>query len=145
MFAAPELMRGEVYDESADVFSFAILLLAMAVEEDLPTWFQERYQATIVTSTDNDVDDNNKKKEKKRKKKPPGIMRVLRSVWEGGWRPYDAGSGASSVDEGGRDPLAFAPSTIRSLIARCKFIKKSLQLVYLSWSYLRRLIALLFG
>ena len=96
LFAAPELMRGEVYDESVDVYSFAIVLLAMAVEEDMPEWFQKRYAATMMDT------------KKKKKKKPPKIMKVLRSVWEEGWRPYDGVStkengGASSRDGGGNE------------------------------------------
>ena len=112
MFAAPELMRGEVYDESVDVYSFAILLLAMAVEEDLLSWFQKRYEATV-----------------KKSKKPPKIMKVLRSVWEDGWRPYSAEdaeaanntapSGGAGEGVVGDDPLSFAPPSIRSLIIRC--------------------------
>ena len=37
-----------MYDESVDVYSFAIVLLAMAVEEDMPEWFQKRYAATMM-------------------------------------------------------------------------------------------------
>ena len=117
LFAAPELMRGEVYDESVDVYSFAILLLAMAVEEDLPSWFQKRYEETV-----------------KKSRKPQKIMRILRLVWEDGWRPYNAedaeevnnpapsgGDGKGGDGEGvvGGNPLSFAPPTIRSLIVRC--------------------------
>ena len=113
LFAAPELMRGETYNESVDVYSFAILLVAMAVEADMPEWFQKRYAATMM--------------EKKKKKRAPNIMRVLRSAWEEGWRPYDASSkengGGNEVGsedlEGGDDPLSFVPPSIRSLIVRC--------------------------
>ena len=44
LFAAPELMRGEVYDESVDVYSFGIVLLNMAVQEEITSWFCERYR-----------------------------------------------------------------------------------------------------
>ena len=35
LFAAPEVMRGEAYDEKADVYSFGLLLLALCVDEPL--------------------------------------------------------------------------------------------------------------
>ena len=126
LFAAPEVMVGEVYDESVDVYSFAILLLAMAVETDLPEWFEQRYKTF------------QEKKKRKKLKRPPKIMRVLRAVWEDGWRPYDHDDEEDDNDEedkassedleqqqqsreggGGSGPLFFVPPSIRSLIVRC--------------------------
>jgi serine/threonine protein kinase len=126
LFVAPEVMVGEVYDESVDVYSFAILLLAMAVETDLPEWFEQRYKTF------------QEKKKRKKLKRPPKIMRVLRAVWEDGWRPYDHDDEEDDNDEedkarsedleqqqqsreggGGSGPLFFVPPSIRSLIVRC--------------------------
>lgn len=35
LFCAGEIMRGDPYTEKCDVYSFAMLLLNMAIEEDL--------------------------------------------------------------------------------------------------------------
>ena len=144
LFAAPEIMLSEVYDEKVDVYSFGLVLLSLAVDTDLPTFFSERYAAAF------------------RKKKPPKqMMRVLRPVWEAGWRPYLPGTGIDAGKEAGDeagnaamkavhdkrsgdgaekekqsgtqrqeqelddeeagadDPLWFVPSTVKSLIVRC--------------------------
>ena len=43
LFCAPEVMRGESYDERADVYSFGLVLLAMCVEEGLGYFLGSRY------------------------------------------------------------------------------------------------------
>ena len=35
LFCAPEVFRGETYDEKCDCYSFGLVLLSMAVEEPL--------------------------------------------------------------------------------------------------------------
>ena len=70
---------GETYDESVDVYSFSILLLAMAVEGNLTEWFLKRYQASHW----------HHKSTRNPKKKSPKILKALRMLWEEGWRPYN--------------------------------------------------------
>ena len=106
---------GETYDESVDVYSFSILLLAMAVEGNLTEWFLKRYQASHW----------HHKSTRNPKKKSPKILKALRMLWEEGWRPYNPDDennddGAKNENEGGGcEPLSFVPTTIRSLIVRC--------------------------
>ena len=63
-------MRGDPYSESCDVYSFGILLIDMATEEDIVSFFTERF------------------KQFKGKKKAPSITRALRAISEDGWRPH---------------------------------------------------------
>ena len=44
MFCAPEISRGEPYDEKVDVYSFGVLLQCMAVEEDITSFVGERWR-----------------------------------------------------------------------------------------------------
>ena len=37
-------MRGDPYSESCDVYSFGILLIDMATEEDIVSFFTERFK-----------------------------------------------------------------------------------------------------
>jgi len=100
LFAAPEVMRGERYDESADVYSFGVLLLALAVQDDLILFLAERWRQ-----------DHGKAKA------PKQPMRVIRCMVEDHWRPVrcppptpsrledskgdddDAGKGDAKVDQ----------------------------------------------
>ena len=41
LFAAPEVMMGEYYDESIDVYSFAIVLLVITMDDDPASWVLE--------------------------------------------------------------------------------------------------------
>jgi hypothetical protein len=43
IYCAPEVVRGDVYDESVDVYSFGLLLLDMAVQGGLVAFCEERY------------------------------------------------------------------------------------------------------
>ena len=117
LFAAPEVMMGEYYDESIDVYSFAIVLLVITMDDDPASWFLERFKQTHPSF-----------EAKKKTGKRPRIMKVLRAVWEEGWRPYDtlqsedSDPSSPARGKGGDDdnnPLSFAPSSVRSLIVRC--------------------------
>jgi len=70
LFCAPEIVRGEKYDEKVDVYSFGLVLLDMATEESLIDFIGERWRIY-----------NNKKV------KPKQPMRFIRSMTEDGWRP----------------------------------------------------------
>ena len=47
LFAAPELFRGEHYDEKVDVYSFGMLLIAMGTNEELPAFVGERWRVAL--------------------------------------------------------------------------------------------------
>ena len=121
LFCAPEIMRGDIYDESVDVYSFGIVLLDIATDTEIVTFFTERYQIAFGT------------------KKVPKIMKALRAISEDGWRPHrrstikiksnhtigEEPEDGMFFDEEQREvleevePLNFAPMAIRSLIERC--------------------------
>jgi serine/threonine protein kinase len=91
LYVAPEIARGENYDEKVDVYSFGLTLMEMCVEEQLLDFIGGRW----VIAFD-------------KKKIPKAAMRIIRPMTEDGWRPV--------TDE---NPIPFAPPTINSLIVRC--------------------------
>jgi len=96
VFAAPEVMRGATYDQAVDVYSFGILLVNMAVREfGLVPFMLDRWQAAAEES---EVPNLNSE----------SFRRVMRSVWEDGWRPFSV-----------NDPLPNAPLAINGLAIRC--------------------------
>ena len=91
LFAAPEIMRGEHYSESVDVYSFGLVLLDIATEGSLLDFIGERWRVA-----------NGKKKA------PKQPMRMINSIQEG-WRPV-------TTDE----PIgAGAPITVSAMVIRC--------------------------
>jgi serine/threonine protein kinase len=70
LFCAPEISRGEIYDEKVDVYSFGLILLDMATEEDLIDFIGERWRQHF-----------------KKKSKPKQAMKFIRTMSEEGWRP----------------------------------------------------------
>eukprot|EP00615_Pteridomonas_danica_P002226 CAMPEP_0114365602 /NCGR_PEP_ID=MMETSP0101-20121206/28530_1 /TAXON_ID=38822 ORGANISM="Pteridomonas danica, Strain PT" /NCGR_SAMPLE_ID=MMETSP0101 /ASSEMBLY_ACC=CAM_ASM_000211 /LENGTH=499 /DNA_ID=CAMNT_0001514007 /DNA_START=1256 /DNA_END=2752 /DNA_ORIENTATION=- len=70
LFCAPEIVKGEKYDEKVDVYSFGLILLDMATEEELTDFIGECWRVH-----------NNKKV------KPKQPMRFIRAMSENGWRP----------------------------------------------------------
>ena len=98
VFAAPECMRGDAYDESVDVYSFGCVLMDMAVGESLVNFLKRKW-----------VEDNPEEK-----KPNMGTMdgrRVVQDIWFKGWRPFasDPANGA----------LPGAPPSIHRLIVQC--------------------------
>jgi len=91
LFCAPELMRGERYDEKVDVYSFGLLLLDMSVQEPLLDFLGERFRVAF-----------------KKKRAPQQAMRVIRKITEDGWRPVTEAN-----------PVPCAPSSVSALIASC--------------------------
>jgi len=94
LFIAPELMRGELYDEKADVYSFGITLLALAISDPILSFISQKWVDTF-------------KKNKLNSSTAP-LMRVIRSMTDDGWRPV-------SNDQ----PLQSIPMSINSLLVRC--------------------------
>jgi len=93
LYCAPEVMRGEYYDEKADLYSFGLLLIDMAVEESLLDFIGVRWRVAFD-----------------KKKVPSQPMRIIRPMNEDGWRP---------VTENESERIGFAPIAINSLIVRC--------------------------
>ena len=92
LFAAPELMRGEYYDETVDIYSFGMLLISMAVEGNMLDFITWRYgQMTQMKNKD-----------------VSAIVGI--EMWRKGWRPV------TNAPENG---LLFAPSSIEALLIRC--------------------------
>jgi serine/threonine protein kinase len=95
LYAAPELMRGEAYDETIDVYSFGILLIDMASYEGLSVFLRGRWCADAVDP----------------KVVHPGevdVRRVLLTMWDQGWRPVTAANG-----------IPAAPPSVVALLQRC--------------------------
>jgi serine/threonine protein kinase len=91
LYCAPEIARGEKYDESVDVYSFGLTLLEMAVEQPLLDFIGDRWMVAFD-----------------KKKAPKQAMRLIRPMTEDGWRPVTKDN-----------PVQFAPPTINKLIIEC--------------------------
>eukprot|EP00615_Pteridomonas_danica_P009081 CAMPEP_0114355732 /NCGR_PEP_ID=MMETSP0101-20121206/20446_1 /TAXON_ID=38822 ORGANISM="Pteridomonas danica, Strain PT" /NCGR_SAMPLE_ID=MMETSP0101 /ASSEMBLY_ACC=CAM_ASM_000211 /LENGTH=182 /DNA_ID=CAMNT_0001497839 /DNA_START=4 /DNA_END=552 /DNA_ORIENTATION=+ len=91
LYVAPEIARGEVYDEKIDIYSFGLTLMEMCVEGPLLDFIGERWVIAF-----------------NKKKIPKQAMRLIRPMTEDGWRPV--------TDE---NPIQQAPPTINSLVVRC--------------------------
>ena len=91
VFAAPEVLRGDPYEESADVYSFGAMLIDMAVADGIVAFLRQRW------SEDFDGQQTT-------------LRRVMGSVWQDGWRPV-------AVDEDAA--LPGAPPAVRALVLSC--------------------------
>ena len=91
LFAAPEVMQGEAYDEKCDVYSFGMILLDCAVEGNILDFIAERWRKAF-----------------KKTVARPQPMRLIRPMVEDGWRPVDEAAGAPH-----------APPALNELIVRC--------------------------
>jgi len=69
LYVAPEIARGERYDEKVDIYSFGLVLLEMSINIPLLQLIGERWKLHF------------------HKKKIPTAMRMIRSMTENGWRP----------------------------------------------------------
>jgi serine/threonine protein kinase len=91
LYCAPEIARGEQYDESVDVYSFGLTLMEMSVEQPFLDFIGERWLVAFD-----------------KKKVPKQAMRLIRPMTDDGWRPV--------TDE---NPIAFAPPSVNKLIVEC--------------------------
>lgn len=91
LYAAPEIMNGANYDQKVDVYSYGLILMALAVEESLLDFISQRWCIAFG-----------------KKKAPTQPMRVIGKMVDGTWRPVTTDN-----------PIAHAPPTINSLIIRC--------------------------
>ena len=66
LFCCPEMMRGEFYDEKADIYSFGITLINMAVDEPLIDFLSGRFMSSF------------------KKKRAPTTMKLIRKMTDGG-------------------------------------------------------------
>ena len=102
-YLAPEVARGDAYDEKVDVYAFGLILLAMAVEGPILDFVRERYR---LSQRKESVASSN------------ALPSVTRVVWkmQDGWRPVtDA------------DPVPNMPPLINSLIVHCSDVNPSLR------------------
>jgi serine/threonine protein kinase len=91
LFTAPEIFRGDAYDESVDVYSFGLTILAMAVEESLLDFIGVRWCASFG------------------KKQPPKqAMRLITAMTDHGWRPVSADN-----------PVDNVPRSLCAMIEKC--------------------------
>ena len=91
LFTAPEIFLGDFYDESVDVYSFGLTILAMSVEESLLDFIGARWCVSFG------------------KKQPPKqAMRLIKAMTEDGWRPVSADN-----------PVDNVPRVLCELIERC--------------------------
>jgi len=93
MYAAPELMRGDAYDEKIDVYSFGVLLLYVSVSCGLNPLLLGRWKQDFPTA------------------QVPEMRRIMVDVWHRGWRPIDT----AALDKG----IPFAPPSVVALVERC--------------------------
>jgi len=100
LYAAPELMRGERFDESVDVYSFGMTLLDFAVEEELALFVGERWRAAFGAPGAPVPNP-----------KTIAFNAVLRPIWEDGWRPFS--------ERDPTDAVSYAPASVCSLFVRC--------------------------
>jgi len=91
LYCAPEIPRGEAYDESVDVYSFGMTLLDMATDSHIVDFICERWLKA-----------NGKTKAPKR------MNRIVRPMVEDGWRPVTL-----------EDPIPFSPASINRLLVSC--------------------------
>eukprot|EP00613_Pedinella_sp_CCMP2098_P008006 CAMPEP_0171681272 /NCGR_PEP_ID=MMETSP0990-20121206/57280_1 /TAXON_ID=483369 /ORGANISM="non described non described, Strain CCMP2098" /LENGTH=306 /DNA_ID=CAMNT_0012268309 /DNA_START=227 /DNA_END=1147 /DNA_ORIENTATION=+ len=81
IYCAPEISRGESYDEKVDVYSFGMTLLCMSVPRgDLPSFLSERYQRAYEL-----------------KRAPKSLVRVMRPLTDGAWRPVGPSAAAAAA------------------------------------------------
>lgn len=90
LYCAPEIVRGDNYDEKVDVYSFGLVLLGMAVGGSLLDFIGERWRVHHGKSS-----------------APKNVNRLINAM-HGGWRPVSAES-----------PVPATPSSINALIIMC--------------------------
>ena len=96
LFAAGEVMRAEDYDETVDVYSFGMILVNVAVrDQGLVPFISSRWQAAFQA-------------QKVPNPNSIGFRRVMRCIWDDGWRPFSS-----------EDTLPNAPLSLSDLAVRC--------------------------
>ena len=95
LYTAPEVIQGNDYNESVDVYSFGLLLIALSCQKSLVNflgcrWCEHFGEAQIPNP--NTI----------------AFNRVLRPMWEGEWFPVSTPA-----------HLPFAPPSVASLAMRC--------------------------
>jgi len=76
LYCAPEISRGDVFDEKVDVYSFGLLLLSVAIDESIIDFLSDAWTR----------DFGKKATANKTKTRPPPFRKVLARLGEG-WRP----------------------------------------------------------
>jgi len=100
LYAAPEIMRGEEYGATCDVYSFGMMLLDMASPDGLLPLLRQRWRTAQpmqrTQQAQRDVDERQ-------------AMAMMRTIWQGNFRPLVLGG----------PPIPDAPPSVSTLIVRC--------------------------
>lgn len=108
LFAAPEIMRGEEYGASCDIYSFGMMLLDMASSDGLLLFLRQRWRTAQL---DSGAESSNIQRTKQAQSDfdERQAMAMMRDIWRGTFRPVVLGG-----------PLVpNAPPSVSSLIIRC--------------------------
>jgi serine/threonine protein kinase len=108
LFAGPELMQGELYDESVDVYSFGMLLLSLAmkggdIRQFLKRRWEEDHAPTLTTALDLTAGSAASSHG------PVTLGQIVKGLWDG-WRPCSNASGRE---------VPCAPAAVTGLVVRC--------------------------
>ena len=98
LFAAPEVMRGESYDEKVDVYSFSMMLLDMAAPAGLMSFIGAQW-----------ADETRSRGARSSPSQEDSLLQSIREMWRGGWRPVDEDNPS----------VPSAPPAVAALIAAC--------------------------
>jgi len=108
LFAAPEIMRGEEYGASCDVYSFGMMLLEMASSDGLLSFLQLRWRTTKLVDGAKS-NEFQRTKQAQRDVDERQAMAMMRTIWQGNFRPLVLGG----------PPVPSAPPSVSNLIMRC--------------------------
>ena len=101
LYAAPEIFNGENYDESVDVYSYGLILLAMMIDGDLLEFIRERYRVAFD-----------------KKRAPKQAMRLVRAMCVDSCRPVTSYN-AECLYDSSTVSIAHAPSSMVKLAIMC--------------------------
>jgi len=105
LFCAPEIMRGEAYDEKVDVYSFGVMLVDMASANGLLRFVVRRF-----CCDDGMLQPRGPPTEEETRI----ATKALQGVWAGVWRPIDESADLFSSTDSGSDgdgPPTFSITT----------------------------------
>ena len=104
LFAAPEVMRGQHYDETADVFSFGVLLMSLAVGDVRP-FFCSRWRADTAAEGGRGIVGGGGGSDE------VALQAAVKAIWHGDWRAVSSSVGCRE--------LPGAPRSVGALVERC--------------------------
>ena len=131
VYAAPEMMRGDPYDEKVDVYSFGMLLAQMAVTGSIVKFIKQRWnddEALLSARAKRNPSDafieavggsDGGGKMAKRGKQEV-LYKIFAALWSGDWHPVRGpATSKDNVDMEALRALPDAPASVATLAARC--------------------------